>query len=319
MAKTPGAKPSGKKPSGKKPAKPNPKPQQRKSGLDPYAVAYARLLADPCGAALVHPVYSGGNGGYLFRAESFAAAATGGTDTASFLHWTPGAVGSTGSQLLWGNAATATATPAAAAMTGATPGLSFLVNNASAYRCVAACIKISYVGAAATLQGRVHFGNTNGAYIDLGTTYGVNTVAVGLNHFSRTPVTPIELTWRPSTADEQWIDPASATAAVDKDRRGAITIAAADLPVGVGIFYHFTAVYEWLPNTVSGLQTSVNNINPSSNKLSEVVAGLDRAGDWTVRGMQTMGSMLRTAGAVGRAFGLIPNAGYMSQGGRIEL
>lgn len=275
-------------------------------GLDGPALAYANLLNDPCNGKLVHPTYAGGNGGYIIRGESYFSAATGATDTANFLHWTPGAIGNTDSQMLWGNAATATATPAAAALASVTPSKTFLVATASAYRCVAACLKISYVGSAGGLSGRVHFGNTTGGYIDLGTTYAVNAVATGLSSFSRVPVVPIEIKWRPTVADEQWMDPSSATASVDKDRRGAITVAVADLPASVGIFYHLTAVYEWQPLTNQGIQVPTNNLSQSRNTLAEVITSLDRTGSWMVDGMRALNTGARMAASMAQTFGLIP-------------
>nr|WRQ65689.1 hypothetical protein [Tolivirales sp.] len=68
--------------------------------LDNAAAQYALLLKNPTSAPLVHPIYAGGEGGYLFRAQTtFTLHGTDGA-TAGYLHWTPGAIGSDGIDLL---------------------------------------------------------------------------------------------------------------------------------------------------------------------------------------------------------------------------
>lgn len=78
---------------------------RRQPGLDKAASDYARLLVDPETAPLVHPIFAGGEGGYLFRAEStFSALGTGAANTGGVFHWTPNAIGSNGLDCLSANA-----------------------------------------------------------------------------------------------------------------------------------------------------------------------------------------------------------------------
>lgn len=74
--------------------------------LDKPALEYANLLVDPCTAPLVHPIYAGGDSGYLFRAESTFSWASDATQTAGVLHWTPNAIGINGIDLVGGGSAT---------------------------------------------------------------------------------------------------------------------------------------------------------------------------------------------------------------------
>lgn len=69
--------------------------------LDKDAASYAALLADPINAPLVHPIYTGGDGGYLLRADSTFNVGAGVTDNSGYLHWTPGAIGPSGSDLVF--------------------------------------------------------------------------------------------------------------------------------------------------------------------------------------------------------------------------
>jgi len=98
------------------------------TALDSSATDYARLLADPINAPLVHPVYAGGDGGYLIRFDSTFTTTAGATDTSGYLHWTPGAMGPDGIELLIGAAANGSA-PCTAITNGGgvnSPGYLFL-------------------------------------------------------------------------------------------------------------------------------------------------------------------------------------------------
>jgi len=80
----------------KKTSVPRGVPAAVRRGMDASARAYAMLLSDPCGAPLTHPLYAGGEGGILVKAESVFNLVAG-TDTKALVHWTPGAMGTTNS------------------------------------------------------------------------------------------------------------------------------------------------------------------------------------------------------------------------------
>lgn len=283
--------------------------------IDQAGLAYARLLADPCSAPLVHPTYSGTEAGYLVRAESFATFGTGGTETSGAIGWTPGSIGAEGNELVRIVAASASAATQVDQVTGV-PGKAFLQANASQYRCVAACLKVSFPGAESARAGRIHFGHTSGGYFKYAaaTTYTVDQLAAGVPHYMRTPAEEIEIVWKPNDADQLFRDPAGPTAAQDMERRAQILVAWAGLPAGVGITFRWTAVYEWQPKSANagtgvGLSVPYLSKSPSGSSLDDVANYLIERGFKFVRyaGREVGASMASGAmRAISSTFGLIP-------------
>jgi hypothetical protein len=253
-----------------------PRPMSR---LDVPALEYAKLLADPCTGRLVHPIYAGGDAGYLFRAESFATFGTGTGNTAGTVHWVPGYVNASGTDLV-GIAATSGNTAAAAVALGNTfaPGRTFLNTNARGVRCVAACMKITYPGNESVRSGRIHYGLTTAGLIDAATSHTADGVAQALQHFTRTPPETIELVWRPGAADTEFNDPTEQASAAIRDRKAAITVAWAGLPDAVGLTIHFTAIYEWTPTFSAGVAHNSMGKAISRNTLDDVIDYLKNAG-----------------------------------------
>lgn len=264
--------------------------------LDPPGAAYARLLADPCNAPLSHPVYGGANGGLLMRARSvFSVNAV--ANTAGYLHWTPGAIGNTNSELISAEYVS-TGTSGAAAGMGNAPGKTFLTTNSTSYRPVAACMQLYYLGSENSRQGFVLLDNTMGGFIDIGGTYSTDLLSRGLSQYVRTPGACVEAIWKPTMADETWIDPSVATAPVDKDRRGSLTIAWGGLPPGVSLSVVLTAIYEWEPSAACGLATATESRSTSTNSVREVMDFLLARGTRFIRGVGTELAMGALAGGV---------------------
>lgn len=282
-------------------------------GLDQYGSAYAKLLVDPCNAALVHPVYPGGDAGFLFRAEAFTTAGGGVTETSGILHWSPGYVNSSNTELLAITAASGSGTNTAAAIGAVGPGKTFLGNNAAGVRCVAACVKVTYPGAESGRSGRVHYGITQASVLDAGDVTSADNMAPLLQNFTRTPPESFEVVWRPGIADTEMNDPGVAANAQLRDRKSAITIAWAGLPAGVGLTFHFTAVYEWLPKTSTGVGGNATGKNPSRNTFDEILDAVQSSGFSWVRNAagaaaHSFGQMAGGMGmaALTNAFGLMP-------------
>jgi hypothetical protein len=273
--------------------------------LDVGAAAYARLLADPCAAPLVHPVYSGTQSGFLFRAESFVTYAAGATPgpTAGFVHWTPGYPNGSRSELVVGLAADGSSAAALEAKFDS-PGRIFLRENTSAVRCVAACMKITYPGSEASRSGRIHLGHLPAGAVDNvgGVTYTPDGVSTLCQHYGRTPVDTLEIVWKPSVADMNWSDPAASSSPVLRDQRASVTATFAGLPDGVGLTFHFTAVYEWIPNVAAGLSGNALGKAQTRNSLDDVTDYLIAGGFKFVRGIGGAladGAMARIGGAFG--------------------
>lgn len=235
--------------------------------LDGPARAYAMLLSDPCMAPLTHPLYAGGEGGILVKAESVFNLVGGGTDTKGLVHWTPGAIGTTNSELLTDSSnGTFTATANAN-----TPGKTFLVANATGVRCVAACLQATYLGTELNRAGNYALGRTQGSLIDLGSAINFADLEPTLEHFTRTPDGTIELRWIPANMDQSFTDPNVATPAQEKDRKSAITFSASGLTAGSGIRFRLVAIYEYQPKTGTGIATPSSSRAKSSFSLDDVL------------------------------------------------
>lgn len=276
--------------------------------LDAVATAYANLLADPCGSPVVHPVYPGGDAGFLFRAETFVTIGGGAGETAGILHWTPGYVNATNTEYLSSASTTSAGAPAIAAATS-TPGKTFLANNTRGARCVAACAKVTFAGAESSRSGRVHYGLTSAGMIDAGATVSVDQVSQVLQHYSRTPADTFEVVWKPNIGDTEFNDPTEAAGALIRDRKSAITIAFAGLPAATGLTFHLVAIYEWTPSTGIGIGSNALGKAISQNTLDDVLDYLVSRGFKFVRqaGMAAAGgAMSGILNAVSQTFGNMP-------------
>lgn len=281
--------------------------------LDAYARQYARLLTDPCGAPLVHPVYPGGESGFLIRVDSVASYGGAVTESCGLIHWTPSYVNVTQTELV-GAASSGPASSLVLNVNSTAPGRAFLVANASAARCVAACMKVSYPGAESTRSGRIHYGHLQAGTIDVGdTNVSVDSIAPLLQHYSRTPADVVEIIWRPGNADMEFNDPNAASSPTLRDRKTSLTFAWAGIPVSTGFTVHYTAVYEWMPKNGQGVSTNTNGKNSSGNTIDQVCDAIQATGfNWVRNAASNVGSGLGTGftagviGTVSRYFGAMP-------------
>jgi len=262
--------------------------------LDGPALQYAKLLLDPCHTALTHPVYSGSDAGYLVKIVSYNQfpnpVGAGGTASAGVVQWVPGAISTTGAGWIYGEAVGGTSVSLAPAVantsTGWTsvsndPGNVFLKANASAYRTVAACMEIEYLGTEQNRGGLFHFGTVDGSYIDLTDTGAtVAGIIAGVSRTMRMPDSKkLQINWLPTVADQQMRDPNGAldTTGIQKDPRGAVLIAWQGMTSTTPFMVKSTAVFEWQPKKAQGLVQSQTEANPSTNTLDDVLRYVGRA------------------------------------------
>lgn len=289
--------------SKKKPAKRMRVRKPRQQLLDSAAQAYANLLRDPCNAALVPPIYPGGGAGFLFRGETFFSVGNGATETAGYLHWTPGYVNSSNSDLIV--AATTTSNGVATnSASGNGPAKAFLNSNVRGARCIAACLRITYPGAESGRSGRVHYGHSAGGAIDVGDSITPDGVAQLLVNYGRTPADTIELYWKPDVADFEFNDPSAASSATLKDRKSSLTVAWAGLPATVGLTFHLTAVYEWQPTVSLGIGMNTKGKAVSKNTIDEVIDYVNRTFDWVKSAADHIDERAVLSSAL--AFGVMP-------------
>jgi hypothetical protein len=271
--------------------------------LDEGARKYAALIADPCNAPLVNPVYAGGEGGYLTRTEVIF---TQGGVAGAFM-WTPGAVGSTSSEVIGFNAAGG-GTATAVTTYGSSPGKTFLNNTASVCRPVAACLKLTFLGSESSRSGRVSFGHASGGLMDIGETPTSDQIAQTLSYTSRTPAEGVELIWKPNDADQMFTDPNATTLASEKDRKASLVVAWDGLPAINGWCFHLTCVWEWQPRQAQGISNPTLNKSVSNNSLDHVVNALIRGGFQFANAVgigMGSGAVNSAAGIMGRAYGLM--------------
>lgn len=263
--------------------------------LDSEALAYARLLSDPCHAPLVHPVFQGAEGAYLIRFQTTNSYGISAGTTSGVYHWIPSIINVTGglnsSSMFLESTSPAINGTATAESSLYTPGASFLPTNAAQYRCVAACITIQWAGSELTRAGQISYGNTTGSLFQPGQAFTPGIIFPLLNHTERTPAGVVELKWRPGVVDQQFVSAQSAVSnptTSDTSRNSALTVFYQGLPAGgAGLLITKTAVYEYIPSVALGVTTTPNSRNMSTNTLDQVINHLDSKGDWMKSAMKS--------------------------------
>jgi len=255
-----------------------------RSSLDAYARDYAALVADPCGARLVEGIYPGGGGGLVSRFESDFVVANGATDTAFAVAFTPG-FNSELAGLVGGMLQTPTIplTSDTGVLTftnnfGIAPGYAFLANNAKAFRCVSACLQISWPGSELNRQGVVGLGQFTLSNT-LGGTVTPAALRVLATHVSRMPDDMLEIVLRPTEASSRWCDPTlSPTLAFVQEVWGdspTLFATIAGIPSNIGIRVRVINVVEWLPASNASIAGTVPKAPRSRNTFTEVLHVLD--------------------------------------------
>ncbi len=241
------------------------------ASLDAHATAFAKLLANPCASPLAHPVYAGSDAGILVRTESAFSAFSGAGVTGGAIHWVPGAVSSDSGNLL------GEANGSAYAKITSVPGLTFLKAQASAVRCVAACMQITFLGSELNRSGVVAIGRSSGDLVKVGTTVDAAGLEPSLEHYTRTPDKTIELTWVPAMDDQSFLDPNVNFTADMAAGRSALTFGAYGLPAANGLRVRLVAVYEYKPLQATGITYTSSARARSKNSLDHVLNEIQEA------------------------------------------
>lgn len=289
-------------------------PRRFRAVLDKAALDYRTLLLDPCSGPLVHGLYASGGAGITFRSESIFSVNTGGTSTAGFVHYCPGAYGTGSSGCTYFGEAASDALPVATiGPVGFVPGITFLAANAASVRPVATCMQIMYTGSEASRAGIIYLGQTPGSYVTSGSTPTVNSVLGSLQFAERMPVNGKEVIWRPGNADDEFVDVNGPSSSEGKN---AITFAYAGAPAGVQIRVRIVTVWEFKFAKNLGLVDDPGSVNLSSNTQNDVMRTLQDMGSAWVRDVgstaaRVIGSELRRqAGDYVRAI----SYGYQREG-----
>jgi len=254
-------------------------------GLDAEALKWLKLINDPCYGQLTHPVYPGAEGGMIARFESEVTLFSGGADTGGIVAFIPGAMPNS---VYAASSLTDTTPITLANLSGANaPGYNFMINSASAIRCVSACMQVAWPGSELNRQGFVALGQvTGGTIAEIATGYGGATGSVSdyrpMCHLrTRIPETMAEVKWQPTIEDANFTDPYFTTGTGRFNACGAMMLAVSNLPTSTGVRVRFVTTYEWQPKRNQGLTASADSRSHSSNSMDDVINALDRSGqDW---------------------------------------
>jgi hypothetical protein len=280
--------------NGKRTAKPGGNNRPRitaSSGLDSYAADYAKLLADPCRGPLVPGPFGDGNGGMISRYETDVIVNSSATDVAAVVAWCPSA------GLAYTNNAAITTSGMALTLTTAVavPGSTFLTANVSQYRVLSACLQVYYPGSEQTRSGIMSLGQYPGDALTQ-SFQSVDNIRASAQYVERTPVNSSEIVWRPNTSDLEWSNGGLGT---PSNRQKSVLIGTfAGIPVSTGMRVRLVCVYEWYPTQGSGIMQSAGRSTVSRNSFAQVVAALDKAGDWMYHGALAVGGIATTVGKV---------------------
>lgn len=277
--------------------------------LDVGGAAWARLLADPCNAPLVNPVYpSGSFGGQLVRVESDFIAGAGATQTAVAVLYTPGLYAtSIASAATWPLSLIEAETDVITgnwAPTSRIPGAT-QYGAWQSVRAVASCVQVTWPGSELNRQGTVAMGQVSSNIIF---TTGTSTSALRqlCPRVDRMPDGTAEIKWRPTERDGTTTggDSVDVTQA---GGRGSMLISVAGIPVATGVRFRIVTVLEVTPKQNSGFVLAPSNNNQSRHTTSQVLDVLDRTGHWfyeagaTIAKAYDVGARLyKTAAAYGR-------------------
>lgn len=229
--------------------------------LDAAALAYRRLLLDPCNAPLVAPPYAGfGSGSYL-RVKSIKLVPALATD--GVFVFQPGTN-------LWWSGATNTA---GAAIPVSSAGPIYNIAGVNQLRALAACVKVRYTGAEGSRAGTIGLMVGVPHYMPEGSA----TAITGLNvcpFVSRFGETAHEVKWMPSAADEEFHD---SSLAFFQPRSSCLTVVVQGVTPG-SVQVEITTAYEVEGATVNSTPM-VATSPPSSNTTNHILRSL---GDYTM-------------------------------------
>jgi len=269
----------------------NAKPKGKRKGsrgathaLDAGAMAWARLLDDPCGAPLARPCYGLSASGTLTRVKQIVLLGgnTGAVDGFTFFQPT-GRVDLTTSGCMVGHGYSITTGGALGVITGAA-GPSFLSSTmVGSYRPVAGCIKALYTGTELNRSGIISVGIWTENQLPVGSTPSATayTLSLGALDRARTGERQHEVKWVPAMPYDQ-VYAANASGAMGGVYANAtvIWVAGYNVPAG-SVSVEIDFVYEIIPEAGYGAPSieaapSRNSAQQVLSFLSEAAGGLTR-------------------------------------------
>jgi hypothetical protein len=268
---------------------------------------YAALLADPCNGDLVTGPFGDGSGGMVARFEREYFVVGGAGSTACAFAFCPalcnftfasGAAISDTSTITW----SPNTDPAAP------PGYSFLVANATSFRPLACCMQVYWTGTELNRQGVVSLGRMPTEVFD-DTTLNVARIRTSSQYSERTPDTCSEVIWRPQEQDLYFKHTGLSSGPAlfsNGAQNTSLVMTGAYLPADTPLRVRIVVVYEWVPDPLSGFKTTTGRVTSKPSRLADVLAILDRTGDWMAG---TATSAARAMSSLGAGVGSIMSLG----------
>lgn len=286
-------------------AKPKRVPRGPSLQFNDAAIRYAKLLADPCNGDLVPGPFGDGTGGMVARFEREYAFGGDPTSTAAAFAFCPafcnisvsaGAGNNDGSSFTWASN-TDPLYP---------PGFTYLRDNAASLRPLSCCIQLSWVGKEFDRQGVVSLGRFPAEI--LGDTTTTSRLRTCSQYAERMPATMSEIVWRPQEQDLYFGNrtenaPLNSAGGVQNT---VLVATVSSIPPGASIRLRLVVVYEWIPDPLSGLKVTTSLGGSKPTRLGDILAMLDRTGDWMAG---TATAAARAISSIGAGVGNVMSLG----------
>lgn len=255
--------------------------------IDQTAAKWLRLLADPCGADLTSPCYGGSGSGYFARQVQTLVPPANAVDY--MFEFTP-----SGDNLTIFRYGYST-TPGGALGTATTMPLYGLVSGLSVgrRRCIAACVKVQYLGTELERSGLVSSVVLPGAELIGGETItGASTDwSNSMNHTCRLGE-PYEYRWAPGEGDQEWLaNTFGDTKGTNSTLGNSLQILLRGIPPGK-VELHLTSCWEWVPaQEGAGIPWAPGAARaPPPVPFQTVMSVMGDLAKWTARNMAVAGS-----------------------------
>lgn len=234
-------------------------------GLDSAAIAYARLLKDPCNAPLVPPVYQGSGSGNYVRVRKFVAPLVD-TNTSLQYCFDPQ------TNFRWFGQAVADATGNVGQ-----PDQVFSQTNWKQFRCLAACMKVRYIASEMERGGVVGLICSPPIFTPLQTGVGSGNTLGSCAVIHRFGDVLHEVKWIPDN-DVSWVKATSTGDPTSYGTENVLTAILSNVPAQ-SVMIELTAVYEVAYQFTAGM-VSTSQVSKSVNTFNQVVHALGEPVNW---------------------------------------
>jgi len=241
--------------------------------LDSPALKWANLLKNPRLGELTRPIYNG-MGGQLFRGTSTVMFAGNGTteNAGNFVLVPAVAPGSITSNKVAGSII---ATPT---FYIGGPGATFISNNATTYRAVAAMMEVTYLGSELNRSGTLSFGILPANEVVPGNPINLDVLSTFVPHTDRVDDSTHSMRWFPGSTDHEYR--AAGDLSFSAGTNAIVMVVQNMLPAAFSFRVEMTVVYEYTLNRTTGQTQELTAHHGSQNTAEHVVQALHKSGTW---------------------------------------